>query len=50
VNKNSKKIKLDMLAGSLDACLKEEVNDLNNKNLIFQRLLVQSISRKKKWM
>jgi len=39
-----------MLAGSLDACLREEVNDLNNKSLIFQRFLVQSISTKKKRM
>ena len=37
-----------MLAGSLDACLKEEVNDLNNKNLTFHRLLTHSNSKKSK--
>ena len=48
--KKTQKIKLDMLASSLGACLMEVENDLNDKNLIFQMLQDRLIQKRKKWM
>jgi hypothetical protein len=48
--KKTQKIKLDMLASSLGACLMEVENDLNDKNLIFQMLQDRLIQKRKKWI